>query len=259
VSGSERLACTACYVRLLLAAGDAQRAQDACQTALAGVSADEDSRIKVVLYCLKAKSAAAAGDAASACEAHQQAVAMAQASADPDSAEAGAAYHNLAGFIMNYRLADRYEEGLGLIERALRISTASGRSQSAEHAVGQAQQAVLRGRLGDIDGARAAFDASFRTFADGAHEDPNDVAAWREYEAEVLLDAGLVAEALTALRHARSLRESLSEVTAATLADADAWLGVAHFEQGDFAASSAHFRCALELRLRDTQLEVPRR
>jgi tetratricopeptide (TPR) repeat protein len=249
-----RLATIARMGRLYLANGQSEEAVRIYEQALGhaqarGSSAPDAATAPMTLWYLIAEAKGRGGDRAGEMHAYETARALAEAGSDPDSGAAGAIYHNLAGCCLRNGMRDRYEEAESLTRRALAIEERSAGRNTSAYAGGLGQIANLRAGMGRHDEAQDDYDACFAAFEAAEDSRPSDIADFREDEGKSRLEAGQPERAAESFAVAREIRAGLQGLARDRLADSDAWVGIAHFESGNFAEAVRMFRGALALRM----------
>lgn len=238
--------------RLQLANGQVGDAVQTYEQALAQADAEATGDLdgsRMTLWYLIAEAKTRGDDPAGVEQAYETAKSLAEASDDPESREAGVIYHNLAGFWLSKNRRDRYAEAVALTQRALAIAETLGARQTSEYAGGLGQVANLKAGLGEAAEAQKYYDACFAAFSEASDTDPSDVADFRDDEGRFRLEAGQPEQAAESFVAAREIRDRIPATPRDKLADTHGWVGVANFESGNFAAASAAFRRALDLRM----------
>jgi len=204
---------------------------------------------RMMLWYLTAEAHSRGGSPDAAERAYEIASSIAEGSDDPDSQEAGVIYHNLAGFWFVNKRRDRYPDGVALTRRSLAIAERLGARDTSDYAGRLGQLANLHAELGETAAAQRYFDDCFATFATAQDTDPADVADYRDDEGKFRLWSGQADRAAASFSTAREIRGAIAGFPPDKLADSYGWLGVAHFEHGDFSSASEAFREAIQLRL----------
>jgi tetratricopeptide (TPR) repeat protein len=237
----------------LVADGQHDAAQNTYRLALeraADLPAADQPRWRILFLAARGNVALHQNDLEVAEQVLQEAKTIAEGSGLEASSEAGGVYHNLA--VLFLRRRERYDEAEELCRRALAITTAAGRQQSAEYAAELAQLAAIAVRKGELDRAVSTYREALAGFERAADTDGHRFA-------ECLTEAGFVylrgrepAAAVEAFERAWQLREpTRAALPPGLVADSLANVALARFEAGDFDAAVGFYQRALDLRYAD--------
>jgi tetratricopeptide (TPR) repeat protein len=239
------------YARALMAGARHAEVVAVCREAL-GVAR---GGTEIELLGLIAAAAACMQDSATAEDALERAVAVAEAIESAGGfadrrteTAAGAAYHNLAVHYLARARTDRYHRSSELMRRALAIVLRQGGAGSAEHADALGQLAVITQSCGDLDAADRLYTESISVYEAAADSDGAELSEFATDLGMMRLLRGRPSDAVAPLRRAVELRNAAPAETPLRRADAASNLATAYFESGDLTAASREYTRALDLR-----------